>query len=890
MIIKRIDQASFSGRGFGNLLPYLEHGDSDTDKCLHYEYVNSVSQSDYEMTAILGGNVRNQEPYEHLMISWMEHEKPTIEQAKEAVEIVLKNIGCKNAQAKWALHQNTDNIHVHLVVVRKDLMNDMSIIKPAFIVNNLHKACAEIVHKQEWERIAGQVYDYADGVGAVEINDRSKTIGKPRINQKSQDYEAHTGAESAITKAQKMVSAILKNAKDWQSLHTELAENGLSIEARKGGLVLVGFDVPVKLSDINRAFSKSKLEKVLGNFEPIAAQGGRRVVVKSADISIDSVREDYAPDRRYAEYQQAKFEYNNGRQAQVKSFRARQEHERSELIKKAKLERVDLAKDYKYVKFNKPEISVTFNAFKSVLAARQAQEKAELQAKQKAAREQFFRELPYFPRWQDWLTGVDVEPLRQQECDFMYIIGDSGNLALPLDIRAFKYEVVGDAVYYRNQKYDPAFIDKGKRIDVNSWRDEATRRASIQLSVTKWNMFNINGSDEYKEAMIKTAVAMGVANKIANRELQEVIKLEQAKFNLEQEIKVMTKQQQEFDKYAKAVDADGYRVVAIKLDDSGSRAFFFGDKDSTGKPEAMSYDKVMRQIPRFAKWETDKHDNIYYVPVSADRHHILIDDMDKAKLGTLIKDGFKPAVLIESSPNNFQAIITLDKQSDDQRINSRVENRLIEQLNQKYGDAKLQGPLHPHRAPAFHNLKAKHKGEDGSHPEVVLRKHEQRHCDKTKDIALAMIADIKEELFKQEQAQSDLRNKAKMVIRGSIDQAYYFFDGEVKKRFGDDQSKVDVMVATRLGAMGFSQSEVAGCIAINSPAVRPVSEANKHDWKKYGERASRVAFSEDAHVMRDYSERYQEYWQKQLGWVESVRQPPKPKIGSKKDWDYGQSM
>ncbi len=180
---------------------------------------------------------------------------------------------------------------------------------------------------------------------------------------------------------------------------------------------------------------------------------------------------------------------------------------------------------------------------------------------------------------------------------------------------------------------------------------------------------------------------MGVANKLVNPELQDIIKREQDIFNAQQErLKEMTRQQQEFEKYARAVDADGYRVVAIKLGENGeSRAFFFGDKGSDGKPEAIPYDKVMRQIPRFAKWETDKSDNIYYVPVSSDKHHILIDDMDKSKLESLIKDGYKPAVLIESSPNNFQAIITIDKQSDDTRINSRVENRLIEQLNKKYG-------------------------------------------------------------------------------------------------------------------------------------------------------------------------------------------------------------
>jgi hypothetical protein len=460
----------------------------------------------------------------------------------------------------------------------------------------------------------------------------------------------------------------------------------------------------------------------------------------------------------------------------------------------------------------------------------------------------------------------------------MYINGDTYKQPEPLDIRSFKYEPVGDAVYYRSQKDDPAFIDKGKEIAINSWRDESTRRASIQLSITKWNEFVVTGSDDYKLAMVKTAVQMGVANKLVNPELQDAIKREQDIFNAEQErLKEMTKQQQEFEKYARAVDADGYRVVAIKLGDDGtSRAFFFGDKDSNGKPEAMPYDKVMRQIPRFEKWQNDKHENIYYVPVSADKHHVLIDDMDRAKLDRLIADGYKPSVLIESSTGNYQAIITIDKQSDNAIINARVENKLIEYFNKKYGDHKLTGPLHPHRAPSFLNLKSKHQRDDGSYPEVALRKHEQRQCELTKELAKGMIADIAKDIEKQ-QAHQQLRTKA------SIDQAYHFFDSEVKKRFGDDQSKADVMVAVRLGAMGFSQGEVANAIAINSPIVRPTSEANKHDWSKYGDRAASVAFNQEAHIMRDYSERYTNLWEKQLGWV--VPEPKKQVVKDRRvEW------
>src|SRR5512144_1422423 len=103
--------------------------------------------------------------------------------------------------------------------------------------------------------------------------------------------------------------------------------------------------------------------------------------------------------------------------------------------------------------------------------------------------------------------------------------------------------------------------------------------------------------------------------------------------------------------------------------------------------------------------------------------------MDRRQLERLIKDGYQPAVVLESSPGNYQAIITLPKQGTPH--DRDVGNRLTEQLNREYGDPKLSGGIHPHRAPGYENRKPKHQREDGSYPEVRLLKAERRECVKT---------------------------------------------------------------------------------------------------------------------------------------------------------------
>src|SRR5512144_3005190 len=103
--------------------------------------------------------------------------------------------------------------------------------------------------------------------------------------------------------------------------------------------------------------------------------------------------------------------------------------------------------------------------------------------------------------------------------------------------------------------------------------------------------------------------------------------------------------------------------------------------------------------------------------------------MDRRQLERLIKDGYQPAVVLESSPGNYQAVITLPKLGTPH--DRDVGNRLAEQLNRDYGDPKLSGCIHPHRAPGYENRKPKHQREDGTYPEVKLLRAERRECEKT---------------------------------------------------------------------------------------------------------------------------------------------------------------
>ncbi|KJW92248.1 mobilization protein, partial [Enterobacter asburiae] len=198
-----------------------------------------------------------------------------------------------------------------------------------------------------------------------------------------------------------------------------------------------------------------------------------------------------------------------------------------------------------------------------------------------------------------------------------------------------------------------------------------------------------------------------------------------------------------------------YRVTSIKMQADGRKQTFILDKKD-GITRGFTPQEIEQRTPEMLRLQR-RGENLYYTPLSDKKHHILIDDMNREKLERLIRDGYRPAVVLESSPGNYQAIITVPKLGT--AHDKDVGNRLSDALNREYGDPKLSGAIHPHRAPGYENRKPKHQREDGSYPEVRLLKAERRECVK----ALALSSQIDAEYQRQAalKAQQPERSKAK---------------------------------------------------------------------------------------------------------------------------------
>ena len=315
---------------------------------------------------------------------------------------------------------------------------------------------------------------------------------------------------------------------------------------------------------------------------------------------------------------------------------------------------------------------------------------------------------------------------------------------------------------------------------------------------------------------------------------------------------------EDFRRYADAVNAERYRVTCIKMDEDGGKKTFILDKKG-GMTRGFSSEELEAHMPEMLRFQK-RGENIYYTPLSDDRHHILIDDMTRESLHKLQEDGFRPAVVLESSPGNYQCLLTIPKLGTE--FDRDVGNRITERLNREYGDKKLCGCIHPHRAPGFENRKPKHRREDGGYPQVKLLFAERRECGK----ALALARRIDHEYAEAAKKRQAERRTFPMpgVRPGDPEAAYYTHLENIRRHLTiEDYSRVDAMIALRMRSNGHSRESVEETIRICAPTIR--DSPTGRNWQRYAERTSDYAFGPAGDRDLERNARYRELWGKVEG-------------------------
>lgn len=807
---KKMQRAKGTHRQISDLVDYIcAPHKVNTEEKLEYAGCRNLEGDTHAsrkmgMITLAEKSVRSKMPVAHWIMSWEEDEQPTPEQIERCVDIFLEEMGLQGHQVILGVHRNTRNMHLHIAVNRMNPQT-LRVVQPhkGFDKNAGHRLMTKIQHEQGWKQTGISRYVMLEN-GEI-VRRKRKPEVKPRQN--ALDFEHATGEKSAQRIAQEKAHAIMANAKSWEELHVALEDVGLRFEKKHRGAVIWVGDVAVKASNVDRQFSMSKLCKRLGEFQP----GDYKKIAKPQPEPVSTVNQE-----EWHEYQKEKKENREKKKADAMRSLAEKHDACGEPSQKLK--------GWAVKEENVPRL----DAFMAIVKKTE-----KTHGKRKPCTS------PY---------DHGLRPLSQHrlcvlsECRLAYPEGkkqkEKSAGVLPGHARADRREHISlrrpdDLARRRKRgkrrsvatKAIPSFKDwlllKGLRKQADLWRYRAV----------------LERSDATKQEPLAAT----------------------------EETVAMCKQAELFKRYVYAVQAERVRVTCMKMSGNGEKRAFILDKQN-GETKGFSPGEALARMNEMRRIQA-RGENIYYTPLSQDRHHILIDDMSAQSVNRLRADGFQPAVILLSSPGNFQCILTIPKLGTE--FDRQVGNRLTEQLNRQYGDKNLSGCIHPHRAPGFENRKPKHRREDGSFPEVRLIAASRLECPK----ALALSRQLNSHL---EEANRKARERAARVgaaasfagSPGSPVAAYHAHFNDIHRHMVvEDASRVDAMIAIRMRATGHSQADIAAAIEQCAPALR--NGEKRRNWHDYAERTANYAFGFAGDRELIQRERLIPFWRR----VEGI-QPP----------------
>ena len=520
MIVKRIENPRKSaGKAvrIRRLASYILSPESSSrrEKCIHSGtrgFLSGLAASQAaEMQELAQAAVRSRDPVNHYVLSWREGETPTAEQAEEAVDLFLGELGLAGHQAIYGLHADTDNIHLHAAVNRVHPETEKCVeINGGFDLEAAHRAVALIEAAQGWEPEAKALYKVAVNGEAVRADPGGVRTAQP--GQPKRDMEHRTGEKSAERIAIERAGPVIAGAGSWAELHRGLAEAGMRYEkAGSGAKVRVG-DVPVKASAVSRNASLGKLQKRLGEFEPAAFPAPAAAPEPEPLVPEAPGWDEYAAGRKRLRARKAEAGEEIAR---------RQAQERAELAEEQRKQRLELTSGHWKGR------GLVLSAWRLAIAAGQAAARAALRKRhrlQLAAWRKRFRPWPDMEEWLRLRKGAEAA------AEWRYRNGawracEGARYARPEAQAIHGYAGIpqgGHVHYFGEGGGGPSFVDRGRRIDIMDWRDREAALAALELGARKWGEFRVTGCREFKAACAELAAERGL--RITNPELQEAIR------------------------------------------------------------------------------------------------------------------------------------------------------------------------------------------------------------------------------------------------------------------------------------------------------------------------------------------------------------------------------
>lgn len=229
-------------------------------KVLMYRMTNCVAyEPEMAMQEIMltqAQNTRSQaDKTYHLIISFPRGEIPSREQLEDIEDAMCKALGFAEHQRLSAVHDDTDNLHLH-VAINKVHPKTLKVLEPYrdYVIRD--RVCQELEAKH------GLRVDNRRGKG------QTKLI-LPALAQSSSNEQAELQQWVQERLADK-VKDLLAGEPSWERLHALFGQYGLLLKPRGAGLALTvaGSKLCLKASALNPGLSLKRLTHRLGVYQP----------------------------------------------------------------------------------------------------------------------------------------------------------------------------------------------------------------------------------------------------------------------------------------------------------------------------------------------------------------------------------------------------------------------------------------------------------------------------------------------------------------------------------------------------------------------------------------------------------------------------------------------
>lgn len=440
----------------------------------------------------------------HVIVSFRPGEREKLDEAalENITQQICESIRLGDHKRITAVHGDTQDPHLHLAINLLDEGGRRRTPYKAFLA--LREA-REAIEKQ---------YGF-EPPGKRAADSQARPSDQ---NQKRESHSNQASFEGWLKEnlAEGLAAEVRREGASWKSVQGFLSGHGTTLRKQGAGLVFSSTQEKVfcKASAIDRGFSLGKLQAVLGEWE----------VVETKSVSTGGFKSHYLQSKElYARYQEETQSRKKARTAARSESKQTFQSARNSIMDEIRAKKAKVMTKEKDLRKRTGKLTaLTFEKSQLMEAVREEnQERA-------AAITEKFKHKTWVQFLQDESESGNMTAIRALQArndkntehpgNQVYTPGAWEPVGNTLRTLRAEIRANGDLAYRLPTKKREEIIDKGRRLMIGDKFSNEMLDASLKLAVAKFgSTLHLQGSDEFKKAIIKRAEAQKLKVSFANR-------------------------------------------------------------------------------------------------------------------------------------------------------------------------------------------------------------------------------------------------------------------------------------------------------------------------------------------------------------------------------------